>query len=187
VRTFVAVFPPQEVVDALAALVERARRPGDGISWVKSDNLHYTLRFLGELDEGRVAAACRAAEQAVVGLAPFDAVLGGPGAFPNFRRPRVLWIGLEAGKETLELLARSLDEALRREGFGSPDRPFQAHLTLGRVRDPRGDTGGPAAERLAGERAAGQWTVDRLTVVHSTLSPRGSMYRPVGEYSLRGS
>jgi 2'-5' RNA ligase len=99
----------------------------------------------------------------------------------------VLWIGLEAGKETLELLARSLDEALRREGFGPPDRPFQAHLTLGRVRDPGGEAGAAAAARLTGERAAGRWTVDRLTVVHSTLDPRGSIYRPVGEYALPGS
>lgn len=186
-RTFVAVFPPQDVVDSLAALVERVRRPGDGVSWVKPQNLHYTLRFLGELEERRVEAACRAAAGAVVGMAPFPAALGAPGAFPNFRRPRVLWVGMETGAEELELLARSLDEALRREGFGPPDKPFRAHLTVGRVREPGGGGGPEVTGRLPGERAEGRFTVDRLTVVHSTLNPRGSIYRPVGEYPLPGS
>ena len=186
-RVFIAVFPPSEVVDALAALVARVRRAGDSISWVKPDNLHYTLRFLGELDERRVEAVRRAAAQAVIGLAPFAAVLGTPGAFPDFRRPRVLWIGLDEGREPLELLARSLDEALRREGFGPPDKPFRAHLTVGRVREGAGHGGGEAAGRLAGERAPGRFTVGALTVVHSTLDPRGSIYRPLGEYPLRGA
>jgi RNA 2',3'-cyclic 3'-phosphodiesterase len=185
-RVFIAVFPPNEVVDGLAALVERVRRPGDGISWVKPANLHYTLRFLGELEERRAEAACRAAAQAVIGLAPFAAALGAPGAFPDFRRPRVLWIGLDAGREPLELLARSLDEALRREGFGPPDKPFRAHLTLGRVREPGGGGGGVAGG-LSGERAPGRFTVAALTVVHSTLDPRGSVYRPLGQYPLRGA
>jgi 2'-5' RNA ligase len=186
-RIFIAVFPPNEVVDGLAALVERVRQAGDGMSWVKPENLHYTLRFLGELEEGRVEAACRAAAQAVIGLAPFEAVLGAPGAFPDFRRPRVLWVGLDSGREPLELLARSLDEALRREGFGPPDKPFRAHLTVGRVRDPGGRGGAAAAGRLSGERAPGRFTVGTLAVVHSTLNPRGSVYRAVGEYPLRGA
>lgn len=183
-RTFLAVFPPGDVIQELAGLIERVRRPGDGVSWVRPTNLHYTLRFLGDLGPGRVEAASRAAAESVRGLAPFEASLGSTGAFPNLRRPRVLWIGLEVGAESLELFARSLDEALSREGFDRPDRPFQAHLTLGRLREPERGAVGHLAERLSGEHARGRFTVRTLTVIHSTLDPKGSIYRPLAEYEL---
>jgi 2'-5' RNA ligase len=185
VRVFVAVFPPNEVLDQLSALVERVGRPGDGVSWVKRENLHYTLRFLGELEPGRVEAACRAGREAVRCMTAFEAILGAPGAFPNFRHPRVLWIGMSEGGPSLVLLARSLDEALRREGFGRPDRPFAAHLTLGRVREPGSAAGSKAAEAMQGERVEGSFTVGALTVVHSKLHPRGSIYTPLAECPFR--
>jgi len=184
-RVFVAVFPPNEVLEGLFALVERVRRPGDGVSWVKRDNLHYTLRFLGELEGGRVEAASRAGHEAVRGMRPFAARLGAPGAFPNFRHPRVVWIGMSEGGPELELLARSLDEALRREGFGRPDRPFAAHLTLGRVREPGSASASRAAEAIASERVEGSFTVGALTVVQSQLHPRGSIYTPLAECPFR--
>lgn len=186
-RVFVAVFPPREVLDALAALLERVRRPDDRISWVKRDNLHYTLRFLGELEPSRAEAAARAGHEAVRGMAPFEAALGEPGAFPDFRRPRVLWIGLAEGGPPLRLLAASLEEALRREGFGRADRPFAAHLTLGRVREPGSPAGAEAASRLREERADGRFRVDTLTVVRSQLNPRGSIYTPLAQCPLQGT
>ena len=184
-RTFLAVFPPPLVQAAIADRIERARVPGDGISWVKRDNLHYTMRFLGELSPARVERASRAAAAAVVGASAFDARLGPAGAFPDFRRPRVLFFGLEEGAAALEILARSLDEALRREGFGPPDKPFRAHLTIGRVREPAGrsleGTLGPLREEWGELRFA----VQSLTLVESRLDPRGSIYRPIGEYPLQ--
>lgn len=188
-RLFVAVFPSPEAAAALAGLVEEVRRPGDGVSWVRPENLHYTLRFLGEVEEPRLEAVRRAAGDAVRGAAAFSLVLGEAGAFPDFRRPRVLWIGAKEGGEELELLARSLDEALRRERFGPPEKPFRTHLTLGRVRDPT--RAGAGAERLVARAAAVagaspgvRFVVDRLAVVHSTLRPEGSQYRTVGEAHL---
>jgi 2'-5' RNA ligase len=177
------------LAEALARVVETVRRPGDGVSWVRAENLHYTLRFLGEVEEPRLEAVRRAAGEAVRGGSAFRLAIGEAGAFPDFRRPRVLWIGARQGGPELERLARSLEEALRREGFGRSAKPFQAHLTLGRVRDPA--RGGGAAERLTArtaELAAGgsgpEFLVDRLTIVHSTLRPEGSLYRAVGEAHL---
>jgi 2'-5' RNA ligase len=184
-RVFVAVFPPSEVLDRLSALVEHVRRPGDGVSWVKRENLHYTLRFLGELERSRAEAACRAGREAVRGMTLFEAVLGAPGAFPNFRHPRVLWIGMSEGGPSLVLLARCLDEALRREGFGRPDRPFAAHLTLGRVREPGSSASSKAAKAIRDERVEGSFRVGALTVVQSQLHPRGSIYTPLAECPFR--
>jgi len=184
VRIFLAVFPPPAVQRALADAVEGVRQPGDGVSWVRLQNFHYTLRFLGEVEEARIQAVTGAARDAVQGAVAFRLALSGAGAFPDFRRPRVLWIGARQGGEALELLARSLEEALRRRGFGRADKPFRAHLTVGRVRDVA--RASASAERLRAVAVESEFLVDRLATVHSTLRPSGSEYRIVDEAPLGG-
>jgi 2'-5' RNA ligase len=104
--------------------------------------------------------------------------------FPNARRPRVLWLGASEGGEALVLLAKSLDEALRREGFGPPEKPFAPHLTLGRVRDV-GSGGASVAETfLAGAFPGSAFEVPALSLIHSKLDPRGSIYTPIGTFAL---
>lgn len=187
VRTFLAVFPPAPVAQAIDAALQRVRRPGDGVSWVRAKNVHYTLRFLGDLSAARLAAACRAAEAAVVGVPRFDVALGPAGAFPDARRPRVFWLGAATGGEALVLLARSVAVALEREGFAPDDKPFVPHLTVGRVREAGAKTAGETAGRL-GEEAFPRdpFAVDALVVVKSTLSPGGSRYDPVARILLTG-
>ena len=186
-RTFVAVFPPEAVAAAIDAALQRVRQPGDGVSWVRAGNVHYTLRFLGDLPPARVAAARRACAAAVVGMAPFAIALGATGAFPDERRPRVFWLGAAAGGEELTLLARSLAVALEREGFPAEDKPFVPHLTMGRVRERGGRTAGEAAARLAGEAFPhAPFPVAELVLVKSTLSPAGSRYEPLARAPLGG-
>ncbi len=173
-RIFVAVFPAPESQRAAAAVIEGLRRPGDGVSWVRPDNLHYTLRFIGEVGEDgarRVGLAC---DDAVRGGAAFDAELGVAGAFPDARRARVLWLGLVAGAGPLVALAGALDAALERRGFDRERRRFEPHLTLGRVRASGADWSAALAGLPALPRA--RFRVDRLCVVESTLSPKGSIY-----------
>ena len=140
------------------------------------------VRAVGELEERRVAAVSRAVETAVLGGKPFSLSLGLTGAFPNFRRPRVLWIGTEEGGSQLEILARAMNEALGQEGFNRPDKPFRAHLTVGRVRDAA--RAQDSFQRYAEQEVSGTFEVSRVVVVHSTLDPRGSVYRPLKEVSL---
>jgi 2'-5' RNA ligase len=173
-RLFLAVFPPPETQEAAHAVIEALRRPGDGVSWVKRENLHYTLRFLGEVGEDGARRAAEAAAESASRHAAFDATLGRLGAFPNAPRARVIWIGLERGAEPLEALARSLEEALRAKGFDRAERPFKAHLTIGRVRQPNADWSGKLA--AAGLTGALGFRVASLRVVESQLSPQGSRY-----------
>jgi 2'-5' RNA ligase len=183
-RLFLAVFPPAEVQRAAYGFIEALRRPGDGVSWVKAENLHYTMRFLGEVGEDGARRAAEAATEAAGRSKVFAAALGGLGAFPNARRARVIWIGMSEGAEALVALARDLDRALAKRGFGAADKPFSSHLTLGRVRTPGPDW----TPVLAGAgTAAGpppRFTVDRLCVVESQLNPRGSIYRVRAEARL---
>jgi 2'-5' RNA ligase len=181
-RIFLAVFPPAEVRRAVHAAAETLKRPGDGVSWVKRENLHYTLRFMGDLGASGLRRVSEAADEAAKTGAAFEAALGALGAFPNARRARVLWAGMTDGAERLTALARALEAALARKGFEAADRPFSAHLTIGRVREPRADW----TERLAAARVepATRFTVDRLCVVESRLSPGGSTYTVLHEAPL---
>jgi 2'-5' RNA ligase len=185
-RLFLAVFPPAAVQRAAFSLIEALRRPGDGVSWVKAENLHYTLRFLGELGEDGARRAAEAATEAAAKSPAFAAALGGLGAFPDPRRPRVIWLGMSEGGEALVALAHGLDRALAKRGFGSPDKRFSAHLTLGRVREPGRDWTEALAEAGLADPAA-RFSVERICVIESQLSPRGSIYTVRAEAPLTGA
>ena len=104
-RTFIAVFPPPDVVERMTRAVDALKQPGDGVGWVRPANIHYTLRFLGDLDDAAVTTARRAAADAARAAAPFRVTLGAPGLFPNDRRPRILWLGAAGGAPALTALA----------------------------------------------------------------------------------
>jgi 2'-5' RNA ligase len=183
-RVFVGAFPPPEVQAAAERAIERLRRAGDGVSWVKRDNLHVTLRFLGELGEDGTRRVGEAATEAGRAIAPFDAGLGRAGAFPNARRARVLWLGLEPGASEMEQLAAVLDRSLALRGFEPEGRRFRAHLTIGRVRVGDADW----SEALASASAVeAPFRVEELRVIQSRLSPKGSIYTPIGRAPLVGS
>jgi len=182
-RLFLAVFPPVSVqVAAHVSGASLRAQGGPTVSWVKQENLHYTLRFLGELGDDGARRVGEAAREAASDVAPFDAVLGGLGAFPNARRARVLWVGMSEGADPLKALAKALEGALERRGFDRDTQRFSPHLTIGRVREPVHDW--TAALAAAQPPAPERFRVDRLTLVESKLSPKGSTYTPVVEAPL---
>jgi len=188
-RIFLAVFPPPATQVAAERLIERLKQPEDGVSWVKRDNLHYTLRFLGDLGADGARRAAEAARTATDAHPAFDACLGGLGAFPSPRKARVLWLGLSQGGDALSALAHAVEAALQKKGFERADRPFAPHLTIGRVRTPGKDWSDALAEAKAsppdGEDGA-RFRVEQVLVVHSQLSPKGSIYSVRAQVPLRG-
>ena len=193
-RIFLAVFPPPEVQEWAFAAAERVKRAGEAagiaptlISWVRRDNLHYTLSFLGELEPEGVARAGDAARDATAGQEPFHVTLGAPGAFPSAKRARTLWLGLSWGGTPFTKLAGHVEAALIRQGFKRDALPFTAHLTIGRVRDPRHDWTAAlaSAEKLAAAPAP-PFEVRAVRVVKSTLSPKGSRYEVMAEAPFGG-
>ena len=175
-RIFLAVIPPAEVQRAAHGVIETLRRPDDGVSWVKVENLHYTMRFLGEIGEDGLRRVTEAAVEAAAVIPRFDAELGGPGAFPSARRARVIWLGMRSGAAPLTDLAGALERALAKRGFEPEGRKFAAHLTLGRVRDPREDWSARLEAAALPPAAPRRFAVDRLSVVQSQLNPKGAIY-----------
>ncbi len=181
-RLFLGVFPPPEVREAAYAAMAPLREGRGGVAWVKPANLHFTLRFLGALEDEAAARAAAAGREAVAGARAFDAALGPPGAFPNPRRARVLWLGMAAGADALVARAEALDAALRARGFPPADHPFTPHLTLGRVRAREEDW--RAALEAAPALGMG-FRVDRISLVESRLSAQGSTYLVREEFPLQ--
>jgi len=101
IRTFVAAEISSAVRGRVADVIERLRGTGADVKWVDTKNLHVTLKFLGDVDEGEIHLVCRAVEQAVAGVPPFEFEVRGAGAFPDTRRPRTVWLGIAEGSQQL--------------------------------------------------------------------------------------
>lgn len=179
-----AILLPDDLRARLAAEVDRLRPLARDVAWVATANLHLTLKFLGAVDAARLDAVRAALGGA--GGPPFDLVLRGLGAFPSATRPRVLWAGAGGGHAEAAALAGRLEAALAPLGFAPEGRPFSAHVTLGRVREPRRNP--PLADALtaAADRELGRLRVDRFALMRSDLSPRGARYTELATVSLSG-
>jgi 2'-5' RNA ligase len=189
-RLFVALEPPDAVrrrISAAAAeLRHAAGRAADDLRWVPAENVHLTLQFLGAVPEERVADVSAAVSAAAAGARPLTLAVKGAGGFPNARRPRVLWLGLEGDVPVLAALVAELGRRLAPLGFPPEARPFSPHLTLGRSRDPRGapGLGGALAATAHGDGFA--WRAAELVLVESHLSPRGPRYEAILRAPLGG-
>lgn len=187
-RLFVAVAVPEEARREIANLAAAIRRavPGGGIRWVGWDAFHLTLRFLGETPEALRPAVEGVLVDVARSSSPFFVEVGEGGAFPSPRRPRVLWLAVAEGASELAEMARRLEDGAVGLGWAPEDRPYRAHLTLARCRDPA-DPAAAAAAALLVERARQlrlRWKVDRLTLFESHLSPAGARYEVLLEVPL---
>src|SRR5262249_53872280 len=133
-RVFTAVDINPEVRSAALRLIERLRGPAVKVTWTKAANLHYTLKFLGDVKAEKSADVCRAVQEAVTPFSPFDSVAAGTGAFPSLSHLQTLWLGVGDGAEQMELLFQAVERLLEPLGFAREHRRFAPHLTLGRVR-----------------------------------------------------
>ena len=176
-RAFVAVFPPPELREEALARARRLALRGR-VRWSKPENIHLTLKFLGDVREEILDGLCAALEEVCGRHATFDAGLAGFGAFPSARRAQVLWAGIGMGSTRLSSLATDLDAVLAPLGFEREKRPYTPHLTLGRAR------GQPASFEPRSEEYIGEFRVRRVELTESTLTPEGAVYRTVRAFAL---
>lgn len=182
-RLFVAVDLDERtrgiVADCIARLAQHLRhdRRVGRITWVRTEHLHLTLRFLGDVDDAQAASVQQALAEPLT-TAGFDLSFEGVGMFPGTGRPRVVWLGVAAGLSELESLYREVEARLQLAAVPPEPRPFQAHLTLGRFREStiRPDL---RAGRL-GDAVIGPCPVDHVTLYESRLSSSGPTYTAIG-------
>lgn len=188
-RLFVAVEIDAHVVQALADFSAELRRraaalaPEARIGWVRPEQLHVTLRFIGEVKEEQ-ADAITAALSGAIAVAPFDLVVDAAGAFPERGAPRVLWAGIAGGLERLAELETEVSERLTRCSIGREDRAYRPHITLARVREPGRLRSSVLFETLAGSEI-GTTRVQAITLFQSRTSPQGAVYTPLSRTPLQ--
>jgi len=174
-RLFVGVDLPGDVKDALSALVERLRAEARDAKWVPRDNLHLTMSFLGEVDEGQAPGIVDAlAEAAANEPGAIDTALQGAGAFPSPKRARVLWVGLKDPDGRLGALARAVASGLEPLGFPAEKRPWTPHVTIARFRAP-----GDATLMVGAHVETKAFTVAAITLFRSRLARPAPKYEPL--------
>lgn len=177
-RLFVAIDLPVEVRQSVTDIC----RGLAGVRWLPPEQLHLTLRFIGEADDA-VNAAIRKG-LATIASPPFHLTLSGTGCFPSPRRPRVLWVGL-SGSDPLMQLQQKVETAVATAGLPADERPFSPHITLARLRDHRGSDVAPFLAQNACF-ASGPFLVDAFHLYSSILTAKGAIHRRETSYPLVG-
>ncbi len=189
-RAFIAVPLPESLLDRLAVLQDRlaAELPARSVRWVAPSGIHLTLKFLGDVDESRIASINDALAAVASVAPPCPAKAEGLGCFPNLKRPRVLWVGVQDPSPRLEALQAAVEEAMVGIGFDKEKRAFHPHLTLGRVsrRASSADTSriGDLVRSLQDDAEAGHIPGDEIALIRSILKPTGAEYSTLASFPL---
>ena len=183
-RLFIAVPLPAQALEAAGRLLEELRVLDWPVRWVRTDGMHLTLKFFGEVTSDRVESIEEVLQIATEGLAPIELAMLCGGAFPSGRHPRVLRLELRAGSD-LELLQDRLERGGERIGYPPEGRPFRPHITLGRVRESQRLPAG-AIQRLESIAEGPSYLVDRVVLFESQLTPAGPTYAVRLEQRLGG-
>lgn len=179
-RAFIALEIPAPIREAIQQQTTVLRKSADSslVRWVPAGNLHLTLKFLGDVSTTNLPFLTQMLAREAGQHTGFSLQVGGLGAFPNSRRPRVIWIGIHAPEE-LSALARSLESATRRLGYPPEERPFSPHLTIGRIKQTTSPADLQRVHTALESTQVGPLGSAEVTAVHlmkSDLQPTGSVY-----------
>ena len=176
-RLFIAIELPSNVRRTLADHIQRLRKalPEASASWAREENLHLTLKFLGDTELKRVEPLSQAIQRAANAAQPFEINLESCGAFPPNGAPRVLWVGVQDPRGQLASLQRKLEDECANVGFAREQRPFRPHLTIARIRNPRGASGLGRVHKETGFDPE-TVVVSHLSLIRSELLSNGSRH-----------
>jgi 2'-5' RNA ligase len=189
IRTFIAVELPSSVKARAKDLIGKFSTTGATIAWVKPEQMHLTMQFLGDVPDRDTPDICRVVSRVAGQFEPFEIICRGAGAFPSPEHPRTLWIGIEDGAEELCRLQGEIEAALHDElGYARERRRFQPHLTIGRVKHEPPESRGSLAQLLAEHATfdADLAIVDEVVVFASFLDRAGPTHEALGRGELRG-
>ncbi len=184
-RAFLAIALPQACCASLAQLQRQLKRAKADVKWVEPQQLHVTLKFLGEISEPQRLRVEVLLRDVARGASPLHLALDQLGAFPSLSAPRVIWVSLRGDVEWLSELVKRLERELAACGFPSEDRPFAAHITLGRVRSSRGRSALVSGVNDVAWHPPEPWIAHEMILYHSELSSAGPRYTVLAEIPLR--
>jgi 2'-5' RNA ligase len=186
IRSFLAFELPVEIREQIRVISKELKKTALPVRWVKVDNIHLTILFLGSVDEDTIGDIEEKVNVVVKGFSAFKTKLNAVGAFPHWKRPRVIWIGLNGDIGRLSNLRNKLQEELKVLGFMPEKRPFRPHLTLGRFKGPI-DRGEDMKWILDRHRDINSdlYQLNELILYKSDLKPDGPVYTKMATWPLR--
>ena len=185
IRSFLAFELPPDIKREVARISVEVKKSGIEAGWVKPGNIHLTIVFMGDVNEKDIPAIISRIDNTVGEYEPFKISLGGMGVFPDVRKPRVLWLGLDGEIERLSSLRDDLQKPLEVYGIKQEKRAFRPHLTLGRFRKPVKDR--DALEKIIDaykDISGPDGKLDELILFKSELKPGGPVYTRIHSWPL---
>jgi 2'-5' RNA ligase len=186
IRSFLAIELPETIRRKIEEVQKELKLSHADVRWVNPQNIHLTLKFFGNIDESRIDPIVKSLEGPIGANSPFSLSIRGMGSFPHLRNPRVIWMGLEEGKEVLVALQKGVDGELKKIGFEPEERDFHPHLTLGRAKSNRGKDELVGRLEKHQEEEFGNFRVERVVLFESDLKPSGPIYTRLKELKLGG-
>lgn len=183
-RTFLAIPLPAAVTEAMEPLLRELRECGAKATWVRPENLHFTLRFFGDITPAQRDLISTHFLESTRSISAFEIVVRGLGTFPNTRRPAVVWIGAATGGNQLGALNAAAEEAASQIGLPPDANTYHPHVTLGRIRNAFELGSLPTLLESRGVFDAGAFRAERVALLESTLSAEGAHYRTKAEFPL---
>lgn len=176
-RTFIAIEIPKNQRKIIWELIIEEKKRNLPIKWVEFENLHITLKFLGEIDDKKKCEIIPVITDIAKKYKPITVSLKGIGCFPGSRNPRVLWVGVNQGNSELIEIANEIDNTLVRYGFKKEEKKFHPHLTFGRIK-----TFCKVEDILNRTVKTEPFMVDSLVLFKSTLKPEGPIYEALQKF-----
>ena len=187
IRTFIAIELPEKIIYTIGKVQEKIKSYGFKIRWVSPENIHLTLKFLGNIKKADMEKVAKAISESVTGYHSISLSVKGIGVFPGIKRPRVLWLGISKQLDLLIELQKTLDETLETMGFPKEKRPFKGHLTLGRIKDKIDPKRLHDVLKEFTKFESEHFFADRIILYESELKPKGAVYTKLIEAHLMDS
>jgi len=185
IRAFIAVEIDPLTRQKISKLISILKKSEADVKWAAEDQMHLTLKFLGNIDKGKIQRISDAISIISNNFKSFTVSFSEIGAFPNINHPRVIWLGIDKGSESLKILTDKIEVALEKLGFAKESRKFEPHLTLARIRSSKNFSN---LKKLIGEISCdteNEMPINKLILFQSSLNPKGAVYSALLEKFLR--
>jgi len=185
IRAFIAIPLNPKIQHSIGHMQDHLKKNNNDVKWVKLENIHITLKFLGNVDMEQINSVKQVLAILTQNTRPFKVELSQLGAFPNINHPRTLWVGLKDSKQQLSRIAAALDKALGKIGFQDDQKPFSPHVTIGRIRSSKNIN---LLSRSMSNYQISQdqtQTVSKIILFKSTLSSQGPIYESLYQSKLK--
>ncbi|PIU50773.1 RNA 2',3'-cyclic phosphodiesterase [Candidatus Desantisbacteria bacterium CG07_land_8_20_14_0_80_39_15] len=183
IRIFIAIELMQEIKENLRGIQEELKKANADVKWVKPENIHLTLKFMGSVPAQQIPEIAGELKSGLVRMDPlgtgfgfFSVEIAKVGSFPEKGKPRVIWAGVESGSEDVIRLQGKVEDSLKKFNFPGEDREYTPHLTVGRVKGPENIK---VLQELLGVKSSvqfGRMLVEDVSIIRSDLKPDGPVY-----------